>query len=210
MVNIGDMPIILHIMKSYANYGINDFIVASGYKTEVIEKFFSSNKFSFSVTVVNTGLSATTGERVKIILNSLNDNQFFLTYGDGLSNINFNKLLKFHNQHGKLATVSAVRPPARFGGLDLNGEFVEKFTEKDSLSEAWINGGFFVINKDVIKYIINNDFFENEALPNLARNKELLAYKHTGFWKPMDTLRDKTELENIYYNGSPPWLSKTS
>lgn len=204
------MPIILHIMKSYANYGINDFIVASGYKTEVIEKFFSSNKFSFSVTVVNTGLSATTGERVKIILNSLNDNQFFLTYGDGLSNINFNKLLKFHNQHGKLATVSAVRPPARFGGLDLNGEFVEKFTEKDSLSEAWINGGFFVINKDVIKYIINNDFFENEALPNLARNKELLAYKHTGFWKPMDTLRDKTELENIYYNGSPPWLSKTS
>lgn len=198
MVKINKVPIIVHLMQHYNKYGFNDFIVAIGYKGKVIKEYFDKNKFPWKITLVDTGLKTMTGGRLKRLSGHLKKDTFMLTYGDGLSNVNLKKLLKFHKKNRKMVTLTAVRPPARFGALKIKGNFVKYFKEKSKLDEGWINGGFFVIEPSFLRLIKNDEtFLEREPLEIVTKKKNLLAYKHTGFWQCMDTIRDKEKLEEI-------------
>jgi glucose-1-phosphate cytidylyltransferase len=207
MVRIGDIPILQHIMNFYSNFGHNDFILALGYKAEVIEEYFSSIKnHNWNINLVDTGLETSTGGRIKKLEYQLDDD-FMLTYGDGLSNLNIENLLDHHKRFGKIATVTAVRPPARFGTIELSNGMVTKFAEKDPQDAGWVNGGFFCLKKKICTFI--SDFetsFESEPLNKLVAINELSAYEHHGWWQPMDTLRDKRALESLWKKGEAPWL----
>ena len=199
MVRIGNKPIIIHIMKHYFKYGYKDFYVALGYKSKVIKEYFKKHKFRWNINLIETGKSTMTGGRLKRLRKFINDETFMLTYGDGVSNINLKKLTKFHKKNKKLVTMTAVRPPARFGALKIIGNKVKFFKEKSSLDEGWINGGFFVIEPRFLNYIKGDKtFLERFPLENAARKNQLVAYKHNGFWHCMDTKRDKENLEKIY------------
>tara|TARA_B100001146_G_scaffold202019_1_gene193631 strand:+ start:21 stop:707 length:687 start_codon:yes stop_codon:yes gene_type:complete len=196
MVKIGDKPILVHIMKLYAKYGFKEFIIALGYKGNLIKKYFKKKKFNWNIKLVDTGLNTMTGGRLKRLKNIIGNQRFLMTYGDGISNINLKKLLRFHIKNNKLVTLTAVRPPARFGAIKLNGNLVNYFKEKSKLDEGWINGGFFVMEPEFLKFIKGDKtFLEREPLEKLSKKNELIAYKHKNFWQCMDTLRDKKILE---------------
>ena len=227
LIEIGGKPIIWHIMKHYSYYGINDFIVCCGFKGYMIKEFFSnyllhisdvtinldrnqvkfhnSKKDPWSITLVDTGPNTQTGGRIKKVAKYIND-EFCLTYGDGLSNVNIKKLIKFHKKNKKLATMTTVQPPGRFGAANLSGNKVVNFLEKPSGDGGWINGGFFVLNKKSLKFNKNDStIWENYPLETLAKKKQLMSFKHTGFWHPMDTLRDKIYLEKLWNKKNCPW-----
>tara|TARA_Y100000590_G_scaffold457737_1_gene610973 strand:+ start:272 stop:967 length:696 start_codon:yes stop_codon:yes gene_type:complete len=204
MVQIGDKPMLFHIMDLYSRYQHKDFYVALGYKGEVIKKYFSKISNKWNINLIDTGQKTMTGGRVKRFQKLIGNETCMLTYGDGLSNINLDDLLSFHKSHGKLITVSAVRPPARFGAIKLEGDRVASFKEKSHLGEGWINGGFFVIEPDFFNFIDgDNTYLEREPLEKAASKGELFAYKHEGFWQCMDTKRDKDYLEEVYLKGAP-------
>ena len=206
MVRIGNVPILQHIMDYYSKYGHNDFIVALGYKAEIIEDYFKEVKNpKLKVTLVDTGLETSTGGRIKRLEDRLED-EFMLTYGDGLSNVRLDKLLDHHQRFAKIATVTAVRPPARFGTIEISNGLVTKFAEKDPQDAGWINGGFFCLNKKVCSFISDSTTsFESEPLRQLVTLNELTAFEHDGWWQPMDTLRDKRTLESLWQKGEAPW-----
>ena len=207
MVLINGKPILWHIMNIYATQGFNDFIVATGYKGEVISEWVDSLKTDWKISTIYTGLETQTGGRIKKCIELQSNERVLATYGDGVGNINMKKLLSFHESHGKLATLSAVRPPARFGYLDTIDGQVIHFGEKNQSDSGWINGGYFVLEPQVSGYI-NSDIepFEVGALPRLANARELMAFEHHEFWQPMDTLREKQDLEKLAQDGEPPWL----
>lgn len=229
MVEVGGRPLLWHIMKIYAHHGIKDFVICLGYKGYMIKEFFfnyyrhmadmkidlktgdhqilNSQSEDWRITLIDTGPETMTGGRLKRVASYLNNETFCLTYGDGLSNIDITAELAFHRKHGKLATVAAVQPPGRFGVLNLNASHqVSSFEEKPSDEMGWINGGFFVLEPSVINYIENDaTSWERAPLANLAKNGELAAFQHSGFWQPCDTLRDKRELENLWDQGKAPW-----
>jgi len=191
MIKIKGMPILVHIMKHYVKYGFKDFYIALGYKGNVIKNYFKNKKFGWNINLINTGKNTMTGGRLKRLTKYLTDQSFFLTYGDGISNINIIKLLKFHKKNKKLVTLTAVRPPARFGALKLKGNLVSYFKEKSRMDEGWINGGFFVISKKFLSFIKNNKtFLEREPLEKVTKLKQLSAYRHNGFWQCIDNMRD--------------------
>jgi glucose-1-phosphate cytidylyltransferase len=227
LVEIGFKPIIWHIMKIYSYYGLNEFIICCGYKGYLIKEYFanyslhttditvdvSNNKITvhkkktepWKITLVDTGDYSQTGERIKRIKKYVGDT-FCLTYGDGLSSINIKNLIKFHNKNKKLATVLAVKPSGRFGSIKIKNNLVEQFLEKPQGDNSWINGGFFILNKKIFKYIKeNNSIWEKGPLENLAKNKQLNAFKFEGFWYAMDTLRDKNYLEDLWKSKKAPW-----
>ena len=196
MIKINKEPIIVHIMKHYYNYGFNNFFVALGYKGDVIRDYFKKKNFPWKVNLINTGLKTMTGGRLKRLQKYLKDETFLLTYGDGLSNVDLRKLIRFHKKKKKLVTLTAVRPPARFGFIKINNSYVKYFKEKSQVDAGWINGGFFVIEPQIFKYIKNDKtYLERSPLEKIARHGKLIAYKHYGFWQCMDTLRDKEILE---------------
>jgi len=198
MVNVAGKPLILHIMEHYSKYNYKDFYIALGYKGHVIKKFFNRKFYNWNINLIETGQKTMTGGRLKRLKKYLKNERFFLTYGDGVSNINIKNLLKFHLKNKKLITMSAVRPPARFGALKLSGKYVTYFKEKSKLDEGWINGGFFVVEPKFIDLIKNdNSFLERQPLEIATKKKQLLAYRHHGFWQCMDTKRDKDHLEEI-------------
>jgi len=199
MIKINNKPILVHIMEHYSRYGYKNFYIALGYKGSVIKNYFKRNKFDWNIKLIDTGLNTMTGGRLKRMKKILGNETFFLTYGDGISNVNIKKLKKFHKSKNKMVTLTAVRPPARFGALKLKGNKVQYFKEKSKMDEGWINGGFFVIKPEFLKYIKNdNTFLEREPLEKVTRIKQLVAYKHKGFWQCMDTKRDKDKLEKIF------------
>lgn len=211
MVKVAGYPLLIHIMKHYINYGFNNFYIAAGYKGYVIKKYFknfvkegkffnySIKKKKCKIAIINTGLNTLTGGRLKRLENKINDNEdFFFTYGDGLSNVNLKKLLKCHRKKNKIITVTAVRPPARFGELKIKNTQVISFKEKPQTNSGWINGGFFVAKKKFFNFIKNDkDILEKKPLEKAVKNSQLNAFKHYGFWKCMDTIRDKQVLEEI-------------
>ncbi len=208
MVEIGGKPILWHIMNFYAQYNHKNFIIALGYKGEIIKKYFSKKFDDWKIELIDTGEKTMTGGRVKRLQKIIGNETCMLTYGDGLSDINLNLLLDFHKSHGKLVTVSAVRPPARFGAIKLDGDKVTTFKEKSNLDQGWINGGFFIIEPGFFNLIDDDKtYLEREPLEKAAKLGELFAYKHTGFWKCMDTKRDKDDLEDIISKGIP-WANK--
>jgi glucose-1-phosphate cytidylyltransferase len=197
MVKVLGKPIIQRIIDHYISYGHYEFYIALGYKGNELKNYFIKKKFpkKVKINLVDTGKNTMTGGRLKRLQKYLDDT-FLMTYGDGLSNVNLNKLINFHKRSGKLFTLTAVRPPARFGSIKIKGNYVNYFKEKNNLDEGWINGGFFVIEPNFIEYIKNdNTFLEREPFEKLTKKKELVAYKHKGFWQCMDTLRDKEILE---------------
>jgi glucose-1-phosphate cytidylyltransferase len=212
MVLIGDKPILWHIIKYYSAFNFSEFIICGGYKIEIIKNFFKKSKSktnelerSWKVKVINTGKNSNTGERLKKIKKYV-DEVFCLTYGDGLSNVNINTLVNFHKKNKAITTLTAVKPESRFGKIVFNGNKVSKFIEKDVLTENWINGGFFVCQKEVFKYLNKkNSIFESDTLSLLAQKNKLAAYKHKDFWYCMDTLRDKRHLNNIWLCNNAPW-----
>ena len=198
MVQIGGKPILWHIINFYSKYNYNDFFIAGGHKIEVIEKYFSKNSKNWNVNIIDTGQKTMTGGRLKRLQKIVGNETCMLTYGDGLSNINLNSLLDFHKNHGKLVTVSAVRPPARFGAIQLDGDKVTSFKEKTHLEQGWINGGFFILEPKFFDFIYgDNTYLEREPLERASSEGELHAYKHNGFWQCMDTKRDKDKLDKI-------------
>lgn len=229
MIEIGEKPILWHIMKIYSHYGINEFIICAGYKQDYIKNYFfnyfirnsdvtfdytkggevevhNSTLDPWKVTVVDTGLNTMTGGRIKRIKDYVNDEPFLLTYGDGVSDVPIDELIKFHKSHGKLATITAVRPEGRFGIIDMEGNQVKSFREKSKNDVGWINGGFMVLDPKVIDYIEGDSVsFEKEPIENLCKDGELMAFKHDGFWRCMDTMRDKTLLEELWNSGKAPW-----
>lgn len=228
MVEIGGLPILLHIMKIYDSFGFKDFVVACGFKGAVIKEYFYrfavinsdwtinlADGFrrqelgripEWSVTLVDTGLNTMTGGRLRRLRHYITDELFLVTYGDGVADVNIQKLVEFHEGHGRLATVTAVRPPARFGHLEINGDLVTEFSEKAQAGEGWINGGFLVLHKSVLDRIAGDESsLEHELLRDLASENQLAAYRHDGFWLPMDTLRDRNLLEQLWAAGSAPW-----
>lgn len=230
MVEIGGYPILWHIMKHYAFYGFKDFFIALGYKGEIIKQYFldyytlngnikidlktgellrySQKSEDWIIHLTETGLNTLTGSRVRLLKPWLTGESFMVTYGDGVSNVDLNSLLSFHRSHGKLATITAVRPPARFGGLVLENDLVASFTEKPQAGEGWINGGFLVFEPDVFKYLDcdrEDISLESEVLEHLAKDGQLAAYRHYDFWQCMDTLRDRRLLESCWASGSAPW-----
>ena len=200
MVKIGNKPILWHIMKIFQHHGFNEFILAAGYKKNIIKKYFSTNNEFARVDVVDTGSETMTGGRILKLKSLLkNEESFFMTYGDGVTDINLNKLLRFHKNHKKFATVTAVHPPVRFGEMELKSNFVTKFAEKAQVKSSWISGGFFILNKEVLNYIKNDKtIFEKEPMEKLTKDGQLMAYKHEGFWQCMDTLRDKILLNKLW------------
>jgi glucose-1-phosphate cytidylyltransferase len=208
MINVLGKPILIKIMQHYSNYGFNDFIIAAGYKKEVIKKYFKFNKFkNWNIEVVDTGLNTMTGGRIKRLKKYINDKTFMLTYGDGLSDVNLEKLLKVHKKSKKIATLTAVRPPARFGAIKIFKNRVSYFKEKSKLDEGWINGGFFVLEPTIFKFIKGDkSFFEREPLQKISKLKQLYAFKHKGFWQCMDTMREKKVLEKLIKQKKAPWL----
>jgi len=230
LIEIGEKPIICHIMSTYSRYGYNDFIICLGYKGYMIKEYFahyflhqSDVTFDFSrgnemilhnrcqdpwkVTLIDTGKDTMTGGRIKRIQKYVGDGPFMLTYGDGVSSIDIGKLMSYHQSHGKLATITATQPPGRFGSLDLTSDDqVKGFQEKPNGDGGWINAGFFVLEPDIFSYLAGDEtIFEREPLENLAKNNQLAAYKHTGFWHPMDTMRDKNYLEVLWKSGKAEW-----
>ena len=228
MIEIGGMPILWHIMKHYSDYGINDFVICCGYKGYIIKEYFANyflhrsdvtfdiknnkmevhKKFAepWKVTLVDTGLDTMTGGRLKKVESYLDNETFCFTYGDGISNVNISESLKFHKDTGTIATVTAVQPPGKFGRMNLKENIVNHFEEKPIGDEGWINGGYFVLEPSVFKYLKDEStIWEREPLEELAENKQLSAYKHTGFWQPVDTLWDKNYLENIWKNNNASW-----
>ena len=199
MVEIAGQPIICHILKSYADYGFTDFIVALGYKGNYIKNYFKKKKHSnWNIQLVDTGIGTMTGGRLKRLKKYLGSERFMMTYGDGVSDVNIKKLLEFHIKNKKIVTLTAVRPPARFGALQLKGTSVSYFKEKSKLDEGWINGGFFVIESRFLKYIKNDKtYLEKEPLENVTKSDNLKAFKHDGFWQCMDTKRDVDNLNLI-------------
>jgi glucose-1-phosphate cytidylyltransferase len=228
MVEIGGQPILWHIMKHYAAHGFNEFVIALGYRGEAIKRYFveyplvrgnvsidlSSGKVSrhdsgledWQVHLIDTGLHTITGGRVKRLRPWIGRETFMLTYGDGVSNVDLKRLVAFHRRHGKLATVTAVRPPARFGGLTIDGDQVWQFTEKPQIGEGWINGGFFVLEPEVLDLITGDEtHLEVEPVEQLVAAGELMAYKHDDFWQCMDTIREHRLLEGLWAGGNAPW-----
>ncbi len=209
MVEIGGKPIIWHLMSVFAKQGLIDFVLALGYKQEVARNWVNTfnNVDKWKIDPLDTGSETQTGGRILKCMAKYPNQRVIVTYGDGLSNISLKNLIDFHESHNKIATVTAVRPPARFGHLNIEGKMVTRFGEKVQTDEGWINGGFFVLEPRVIDYIKGDlDLFETGALPKLALEGELMAYKHFGFWQPMDTLREKNELHNLAMQKCPPWL----
>jgi glucose-1-phosphate cytidylyltransferase len=207
MVQIAGKPILWHIMSIFARQGFNEFVIATGYKGEVISDWVSTLTEPWSIETLDTGQAAQTGGRISQCLDFINENEVFATYGDGLGNINLSKLLDFHVHQGKSATVTAVRPPARFGVLESDNGLVTKFGEKNQADSGWINGGFFVLQRRVSELVYgDNEPFELGALPRLVSQQNLTAYHHGGFWQPMDTLREKQDLELLANRDLPPWL----
>ena len=228
MVEIGGQPILWHIMKIYASQGFCDFVIALGYKGEIIKRFMvdycslssdltvslgtgdvrlhDGQREDWTVSLIGTGLRTQTGGRIKRLQPHLGDGTFMLTWGDGVADIDLQALLRFHRSHGRLATMTAVRPPARFGHLELDGDRITEFSEKPQLGEGWINGAFFVLEPKVFDYIDGDDVhWERQPLERLARDGELMAYRHDGFWQCMDTLRDKKFLQELWDGGRAPW-----
>jgi len=230
MIEIGGKPILWHIMKIYSSFGINEFVICLGYKGYVIKEYFANyyrhmsditfdlsnnsqiihnnNSEKWKVTLIDTGDETMTGGRVKRIYDYIKDEEeFCLTYGDGVSNVNILDLIKFHKSHGKLATLTATQSPGRFGALNINQEnIITDFWEKPLGDGNFINGGFFVMSPKVVDYIDgDHTLLEQEPLQKLARDQQLAAFKHSGFWQPMDTLRDKSQLENMWQSGKAPW-----
>jgi glucose-1-phosphate cytidylyltransferase len=230
MVEIGGKPILWHIMKIYSHYGVNEFIICLGYKGYAIKEYFVNyhrhmsdltinlqnddleihNNYSepWKVTLVNTGDNSMTGGRIKRISSYLDgEDAFCLTYGDGVSDVNIAEAIKFHKKHGKLATVTAVQPAGRFGALEIENNQIKKFQEKPKGDGSFINGGFFVLSPKILDYIKEGDstIWEQSPLKNLAADGELMSYKHSGFWQPMDTLRDKNYLEDLWHQKKAPW-----
>jgi glucose-1-phosphate cytidylyltransferase len=198
MVKILGKPIIVHIMEHYYSYGFKNFYVALGYKGSVIKKYFKNKKYEWNVNLIETGKKTMTGGRLKRLKKFLKKETFMMTYGDGLSNVNLKKLLKFHKKNKSIATLTAVRPPARFGKIEINGNQVKYFREKSKLDEGWINGGFFVFEPEIFNTIKNDTtFLEKEPMEYLASKKKLIAFKHKDFWQCMDTKRDKDILESV-------------
>ncbi len=228
MVEIGGRPLLWHIMSIYASHGFERFLVACGYKGEMIKEYFHNYQVRHAdyrihlgtgdVTVVNrgspnwevglvdTGLDTMTGGRVRRLRSWIDDQSFMVTYGDGVGNVDIAELVKFHRAHGKLATVTAVRPPSRFGGLVVDKDRVVEFSEKPQTGEGWINGGFFVFEPEVLDYLEGDDeILERAPLERLAAEGELMAFRHSGFWQPMDTIREKRVLEELWDSGKAPW-----
>jgi len=207
MVPIDGKPILWHIMNIYAQQGLSEFVVATGYKGGVISEWVDALQTNWQIDAVDTGLDTQTGGRIKKCMDLYPGERVLATYGDGVGNINIKDLLTFHNSHGKLATLTAVRPPARFGHLGMSKGRVEHFGEKNQSDAGWINGGFFLLEPQVSEYIKStSEPFETGALPKLASEGELMAFEHDGFWQPMDTLREKQDLEKLAREGNPPWL----
>jgi glucose-1-phosphate cytidylyltransferase len=212
MVLIGNKPILWHIIKYYSEFNFSEFIICGGYKIEIIKNFFKNlknknkqTKSSWKVKVIDTGKNSNTGERLRRIEKYV-DNVFCLTYGDGLSNVNIDKLINFHKKNKGVVTLTAVKPESRFGKLIFNGNKVSKFLEKDHTKESWINGGFFVCKKEIFKYLNKkNSILERDILSILAEKSKLVAYKHNDFWYCMDTLRDKRYLNKIWFTKKAPW-----
>jgi glucose-1-phosphate cytidylyltransferase len=228
MVEIGGQPILWHIMKIYAMYGHKDFAIAMGYKSEVIRSYFLNYYYHHSNMTVNLGTGETeiedgehddwkvyladkgdktqTGGRIKRLRNWIGDQTFMFTYGDGVSDINIDELIKFHKKNGKLATVTAIRPPFRLGSIVMDGDSIQKFIEKPTIGENWASGGFFVLEPEVLDYIERDDIqWEKYPLEQLAKEGQLVAYKHEGFWQCMDTIRDVQYLEGLWSQGIAPW-----
>lgn len=231
MIEIGGKPILWHIMKIYTTFGFNEFIICLGYKGYVIKEYFanyylhaSDITFDFSnansicvhnnvsepwkVTLIDTGLYTLTGGRVKAISKYIGNEPFMLTYGDGVADVDLNELLDYHNKHGKIATMTAVQPGGRFGVIEMNSDNqIDAFREKTKADGGWINGGFMILQPEVMNYLPDHDVaFEQQPLKQLAEDGELLAFKHTGFWQCMDTQRDKVALENLWHNKKAPWV----
>jgi glucose-1-phosphate cytidylyltransferase len=230
MIEVGGMPILWHIMKSYSFHGVNDFIICCGYKGYIIKEYFNNyflhmsdvtlhmkdnsvevhqnNIEPWTITLIDTGEETMTGGRLKRVYDYIKDEEAFcFTYGDGVSNIDISKLINYHKSHGKLATLTAVRPPGRFGALKLTKDsFVSQFQEKPNGDGSWINGGYFVLSPKVVKDISGDQtIWEDQPLKNIAANGQLVAYKHEGFWQPMDTLREKNLLNALWDNNKAPW-----
>ena len=199
MIDISGKPLLVRIMELYSNYGFKDFYIALGYKGNVIKKYFKNKKFNdWKINLIDTGSKTMTGGRLKRMKRYIGNETFMMTYGDGVSNVNLNKLLQFHKKNKKLVTLTAVRPPARFGAIKIDGKNVKYFKEKSKLDEGWINGGFFVIEPNFFKFIKNDStFLEREPMEKVAKKRQLLAYKHKDFWNCVDTKRDKDNLEKI-------------
>ena len=207
MIQVGNKPILHHIMQFYANFGHTDFYVALGYKGEVIKKYFSNIDSDWNINLIDTGSNSMTGGRVKRLQKFIGKETFMLTYGDGLSDININNLISFHKNHGKMVTISAVRPPARFGALKLKDSEVVSFKEKSQLTESWINGGFFVMEPDFFEMLSSDEtVLEKEPLEKAASMKELIAFRHEGFWQCMDHKLDKDLLDEMCSKKEAPWL----
>ena len=227
MVNIGNRPMIWHIMNLYSNYGFKDFVLALGYKSDFIKDYFTNihkklSNFSidlsngelevidgptldWKISLIDTGLNSNTGGRIKRLEKYISNSTFMVTYGDGLSNINLQKLLEFHKNHRKIATITAVRPSARFGELSINNNKVTSFKEKPQVEQGWINGGFMVFEPKIFEYLKGDEsILEREPLENLSKDNELMSFKHEGFWQCMDTKRDKDYLDSLSQN-NPPW-----
>ncbi|MFQ5851460.1 MAG: glucose-1-phosphate cytidylyltransferase [Candidatus Binatia bacterium] len=228
MVEIGGRPILWHIMKMYSSFGINNFIICLGYKGYMIKEYFANYHLHMSdvtidvarnsmevhhmrsepwrVTLVDTGDATQTGGRLLRVREYIGDEIFCMTYGDGVASIELSKVIQFHLDHGSLATVAAVRPPARFGALEVCDGLVENFREKSHSEGGWINGGFFVLSPKVMDYIVGDDtVWEREPMERLAEQRQLAVYQHEGFWQPMDTLRDKKQLDSLWSSGKAPW-----
>jgi glucose-1-phosphate cytidylyltransferase len=231
MVEIGGKPILWHIMQIYAGHGYKDFLIACGYKGELIKEYFRNafihhsdyvidlkdgsmsvmnpGAIDWRVGVIDTGIDPMTGGRIRRLRNHVGTDAFLMTYGDGVGDIDISALVAFHRAHGKAATVTAVRPPARFGGLTLSGDAVSRFSEKPQTEEGWINGGFFVFEPRIFEYLDGDDaVLERESMERLAEEGELMAYRHRGFWQPMDTQREREMLESLWSSGEAPWLSR--
>ncbi len=228
MVEIGEKPILWHIMKIYASHGFKDFLIACGYKGDMIKEYFhkimihdsdyvidlkerslnvvNGSSLDWRVGVVDTGIETMTGGRILRLRSWIGNQPFMVTYGDGIGSIDIRALVAFHREHGRLATVTAVRPPARFGSLSLEGNAVRAFAEKSQAEEGWINGGFFVFEPGVFDYLKDDrSVLEREPLERLAGDEQLMAFRHAGFWQPMDTLREKQQLDTLWASGSAPW-----
>ena len=230
MIEIGGRPILWHVMKIYSAFGLNDFVICCGYKGYVIKEYFSNyflhnadvsydlknnkmkvhsaNAEPWNVTLVDTGVDTMTGGRLLRVRDYVKDSDFCFTYGDGVGNVDIPALIQFHKMHGCIATVTAAQPPGRFGALAWDGDRVHHFVEKPSGDNSWINAGFFVLSPKVFDYLsADSDIWERAPLERLAADKQLVGYKHAGFWHPMDTLRDKNFLEDLWRSGDAPWKS---
>lgn len=229
MIEIGGMPILWHIMKQYSHFGYNEFVICAGYKQAIIKEWFANyfihtsditfdftkgseivvhNRYSESwkVTVVDTGLHTMTGGRLKRVRDFIGNETFFMTYGDGVSDVGISATFEFHRKHGKIATITAIQPEGRFGYIDLDNEKVNSFREKSEHDTGWINAGFMVLEPSVLDYIADDSImFEREPMEKIALENQMVCYRHTGFWQCMDTLRDKEKLEKLWISGNAPW-----